>query len=486
MRAVIVHYHLQGGGVTRIVSHLQQALNQRGVTTVVLTGKAPPGAFPGPYRVVPGLQYEADRPKISAHELAVGMRRAAREALGGQPDLWHVHNHSLGKSLILPGALRELAGQGERLLLQIHDFAEDGRPGNYRAMLSRMAAGNQQELHRLLYPQAAHIHYAVLNQRDYAYLAQAGVDLPQLHLVSNPVALPEDNTGDRVRKPAGETLWVYPTRAIRRKNLGEFFLWAALTPAPSRFATTSAPENPAEKQRYQRWKQFAEEMRLPVVLGDEGFAGGSFVAMLRQASATITTSIAEGFGMAFLEPWLLGIPVCGRDLPEITGGFQQAGIRLPWSYTRLQVPLAWLGRERVMAAAYEGLTRTLRAYGRSGCGGQEEGLLNAWLAPDGTVDFGRLDEPMQEDVIRHVLASPGEAKMLIPSRLPDPSQLGVSLAANRSVLARHFSLEQFGEAVTGVYRQVAASSCSNLEQLNGEVLLDQFLAPEKLSLLRVD
>lgn len=76
--------------------------------------------------------------------------------------------------------------------------------------------------------------------------------------------------------------------------------------------------------------------------------------------------------------------------------------------------------------------------------------------------------------------------MLIPSRLPDPSQLGVSLAANRSVLARHFSLEQFGEAVTGVYRQVAASSCSNLEQLNGEVLLDQFLAPEKLSLLRVD
>ena len=37
----------------------------------------------------------------------------------------HVHNHSLGKNVSLPGALQVLAGHGYPLLLQIHDFAED-------------------------------------------------------------------------------------------------------------------------------------------------------------------------------------------------------------------------------------------------------------------------------------------------------------------------------------------------------------------------
>lgn len=472
--------------MTRIVSHLQQVLAQLGVTTVVLTGKAPRGPFPGQFRVVPGLQYEADRPRISARDLAAAMREAATEALGGQPDLWHCHNHSLGKSLVLPGALREMAEQGERLLLQIHDFAEDGRPGNYRAMLAGMAQGKQRELARLLYPQATHIHYAVLNQRDYTYLSQAGLAQPRLHLVGNSVALPEDKTASAPRQSRREMLWVYPTRAIRRKNLGEFFLWAALAPGPARFVTTSGPENPVEMPRYLRWKRFAAEMRLPVVLGDEGCAGLSFIEMLRQADVAMTTSIAEGFGMAFLEPWLVGTPVCGRDLPEITSGFQQVGIRLPWSYARLQVPLVWLGRERVTAAAREGLHRTLQAYGRKASLEQEERLMAGWGALDGAVDFGCLDEPMQEEVIRHVLASPSDARALTPSSLPDPHQLGAVVASNQRLLARHFSLEQFGQTITEVYQQVAASSCSTLECLNGELLLDQFLAPEKLSLLRVD
>ena len=486
MRVAIVHYHLQGGGVTRIVSHLQRVLGQCGVTAVVLTGKAPPGPFPGEYRVVPGLQYEADRPRISAHELALAMRAAARDALHGAPDLWHIHNHSLGKNLALPGGLHDLAEQGERLLLQIHDFAEDGRPGNYSTMLTGMARGVRQDLYCLLYPQAAHVHYAVLNQRDYSYLAQAGATPSRLHLAENPVALPEAHAQAQEHKNTGEPLWVYPTRAIRRKNLGEFFLWAALSRQPARFATTSGPENPAEKPRYHRWKRFAAEMRLPVMLGDEGCAGFSFADMLRQASAAITTSIAEGFGMAFLEPWLVGTPVCGRDLPDITAGFRQAGVCLPWSYTSLRVPLAWLGHQRVASAAREGLRRALRAYGREISAEQEERLLAVWLHPDGWIDFGRLNEPLQEEVIRHVLASPVDAKALEPSSLPDPKQLISAVAVNQHLLARHFSLDAFGESITRVYRQVAASATSPLESLDGELLLDRFLAPENLSLLRVD
>ena len=363
MRVALIHYHLQSGGVTRIVYHLQKTLSQRGIKNVALTGKPPSLQGAGDFRVIPGLQYEADRPAISPAELAAVMRREATAALGGPPDLWHVHNHSLGKSLVLPVALGLLAREGERLLFQIHDFAEDGRPANYRAMLSGMAGGRREVLSRLLYPRAGHLHYAVLNNRDYHSLSEAGLDVSHLHLLMNPVDLGPLAEGiPAVAYPA--PLWLYPTRAIRRKNLGEFLLWAAMAPKGTVFATTSGPENPAEQKRYRRWLQVAAELGLPVRFEMVGPGGYSFVDLLRMADVAVTTSVAEGFGMAFLEPWLLGTPVCGRNLPEYCNGISGRGNCLPWSYDRLDVPLDWLGQDRVEAAARDGLQRNLAAYGR--------------------------------------------------------------------------------------------------------------------------
>ena len=76
MRVAIVHYHLQGGGVTRIIEHLQNSLRGGDVSTVVLTGAPPAVNLPGAYRVVPGLQYEEVRPKTSPADLADAMRLA--------------------------------------------------------------------------------------------------------------------------------------------------------------------------------------------------------------------------------------------------------------------------------------------------------------------------------------------------------------------------------------------------------------------------
>lgn len=485
MRIALVHYHLQSGGVTRIICHLQKALDSRGIKTVVLTGKPPAFGFSGAFRVVPGLQYEADRPAIAPSELAAAMRAAASEALGGKPDLWHVHNHSLGKSLVLPAALLALAREGEHLLMQIHDFAEDGRPGNYRAMLTHMAGGEQKILSGILYPLADHLHYAVLNNRDYCYLLDAGLDWNHLHHLPNPVDLGE---AEAEKPPAVRTetpLWLYPTRAIRRKNLGEFLLWSALTPEGARFATTSGPENPAEHLRYNRWKRVAAELGLPVQLEMVGQEGYSFIELLRKASVALTTSVAEGFGMAYLEPWLLGTPVCGRNLPEITGGIQDEGIVLPWSYDRLDIPLDWLGRNRVVAAAREGLQRNLAAYGRSPGTNDLDRLLSVWLQGD-RVDFGRLDEPLQEEVLRRLVRSRCQADLCRPAALPDPDSLLAPLAANRELLRLRYNLTYYGKVIEQVYQRVAASPVSPLASLDGEILLDRFLAPERLSLLRVD
>jgi len=485
MRVALVHYHLQSGGVTRIVCHQQKALRQRGVKTVALIGKPPAVADAGDYRVIPGLQYEADRPLITPAELAAQMRAEAVAALGGPPDLWHVHNHSLGKSLVLPLALHLLADQGERFLFQIHDFAEDGRPANYRAMLATMAGGCRDSLSRLLYPQGDHIHYGVLNRRDYRYLREAGLDVDHLHLLLNPVDL--GWTGrDRAPAPAdSEPLWLYPTRAIRRKNLGEFLLWSALAPTGTRFGTTSGPENPAEQPRYRRWRQVAAELGLPVRFEMVGPGGPGFVDLLGRADVAVTTSVAEGFGMAFLEPWALGVPVFGRNLPEITPRIGGEGVELPWTYDRLEVPLEWLGRDHVAWAAREGLQRNLAAYGR--CPDKDDlgRVLTAWIHED-RIDFGRLDEPLQETVLRRLVAVGGSSALLGPGELPTPASLRAALPENQELLRTRYSLARYGEAVEAVYRQGGAAPMTALDHLDGETLLDRFLAPERLSLLRVD
>ncbi len=61
--------------------------------------------------------------------------------------------------------------------------------------------------------------------------------------------------------------------------------------------------------------------------------------MIAKADALITTSVAEGFGLAFLEPWLASKPLVGRNLPEITADFAEHGLDLSALYNCLPVPL---------------------------------------------------------------------------------------------------------------------------------------------------
>ena len=110
----------------------------------------------------------------------------------------HVHNHSLGKNLAVPAALRHLADKGFALLLQIHDFAEDFRPPNYGRLRASSSSDNAQAIAAWLYPQAPHVHYAVLNDRDLSILQEAGVSGDRVHLLPNAVA-PFDHLPDKRR-----------------------------------------------------------------------------------------------------------------------------------------------------------------------------------------------------------------------------------------------------------------------------------------------
>ncbi len=486
MRVAIVHYHLQRGGVSRIIEHTAAALSGSDVSLLVLTGQPPGDDFQVPYQVVPGLQYEASRPGQTSRELAEALKDAAKKGLGGLPDIWHVHNHSLGKNMALPGVIRRLAEEGHRLLLHIHDFPEDGRPGNYHLMVDKIGGHDKREMAGLLYPLAEHIHYAVLNSRDFAFLLNSGADPACLHLLANPVKLNFHGEKKKEKPSLAGRLFLYPTRAIRRKNLGEFILWAAVSSGEDRFATTMGPENPRERVRYENWLRFVLELDLPVEFELAMQPGQSFTGLLKQSYQMITTSVAEGFGLAFLEPWLADRSVCGRDLPEITRGFADDGILLPGLYERLEVPVNWLSQGRLSDKAMAGYEQCLSAYGREPENDAMERIMSAWLRDD-MVDFGRLDEEMQQQVIRRVVNNPDEAAAILPACLPEEGNNINLIGENKKILATKYSLKGYGNQLLSIYNHLAVTAPrSSFGAMDGERLLDHFLAPERLYLLRVD
>ncbi|MBT4264309.1 MAG: hypothetical protein HOK67_07410 [Deltaproteobacteria bacterium] len=485
MRIAIVHYHLQPGGVTRIIEHAVNALADQPIVLAVLTGEETPLKISVETRVVPRLAYEERRPTGTPSQLANDLMIAARDALGGMPDVWHIHNHALGKNLLLPEALAWMVDNEQKFLFQLHDFVEDGRPFLYQRLINQLGEKNRSRLSALLYPVAPQIHYAVLNQRDFNFFKKAGCIHECLHLIPNPVELEVDHLPAVDTVNTKDPLWLYPTRAIRRKNLGEFLLWATVCEPGSRFATTLGPENPQEQLHYRRWQQLAAELKLPIDFEVGRDSHMSFFDLLHSAHAVVTTSIAEGFGMAYLEPWLAGQPIYGRDLSEITQGFRKDGIILDGLYERLNIPLHWIGRVALVKKVKNAIRQRDQAYGKSLEPDALEQFMNHWVSNE-QIDFGCLEEDMQIKVIRRLHSSQEARAELVPARLAAPGISNEVISGNQSVLEEKYGLASYGSKLMNIYRQILSSGSQSKESLDTDALLNCFLAPERLSLLRID
>lgn len=491
LRVAILHYHLRPGGVTRVIQSalralalsVDQAAGAEPVACAVIAGEPPSDVMPVPASgVVEALAYDSSS-RLSAPDVLAEIDAEAARILGGPPDIWHIHNHSLGKNASVPALVDYLARQGRTIVLQPHDFAEDGRPENY-AFLRRLLGGETTAaVGARLYPQGTHVHYAVINRRDWRFLRAAGVPERQLHYLPNAVSAddPESDNDDGTLPFAGR-LFFYPARAIRRKNIGEFLLWAALADPDDRFAIARAPKNPDARPVYDAWVEFAQRLQLPVDFEFSDQWPGSFSSLLRSAYAHVSTSVAEGFGLAFLEPWLAGRPLVGRKLPEITDEFEHAGLDLSSLYTQLRVPLEWIGCERFAAKLEAALARVYAAYDRAIAPDDVERALTAASTGD-HVDFGRLDEPLQRAVIERVASSPGARAEIRPATVL-PRDMPGTVQANRTHVEQQFRLLEYGHRLHAIYQTAADSPAAPEAALNADYLLEEFLAPERFCLLR--
>ncbi len=485
MRLAIVHYHFRRGGVTRVVESTLRALAATGIEIVVL-GEEASGLDPSLshyFEAVPELGYQSGSERISVEELERVLRSAARRKLSGAPDIWHVHNHHLGKNPSLTAFVARAARAGESLLLHIHDFPEDGRAENYGVLRDDLGDGDARALREWLYPVAEQVGFGVLNRRDFGVLERAGVPQERLRLLPNPVALPQ-SVADSARVPGWdyEQLILYPTRAIRRKNIGELMLWAAAAEPGQLFGCTLAPENPTALPLYQRWVDRAQAWDLPVVFEAGAKSGLPFESLIAAASHLVSTSVAEGFGLAFLEPWLFDRPVVGRNLPAVTADFAEQGLNLESLYSALTVPGDWIDLRRLRGELADSLARIFREYALPL---SESDVEATWasLVPAEGIDFGRLNESSQEAVIERISRDPEAMTALQPVQLLSDAVEGV-VASNRVVVESQYSLARYGDLLESTYRSITGGVSGAVEWADPEAVLRQFLHPAAFNFLR--
>lgn len=487
MRVAIVHYHFRPGGVTRVVENAIRALNLLNVQIVAIGGEPLPGnqTLEAPVQTVNGVDYAESGAHLSGAELADQIIAAARSALNGDPDVWHFHNHALGKNCALTHAARLLADRGYRILLQIHDFAEDGRPHLFEGLRRYLPARDLDALGAIMYPIAPHVHYATINRRDADVLRAAGVPSGQIHYLPNAVYLEQRTAPIESRHDAmGNRLILYPIRAIRRKNLGEALLWCALVREEFRLAITLAPKSPTDRIAYDRWVSFANREKLPCDFEVGERSPIPFPERLASAQWILTTSIAEGFGLAFLEPWLVHRPVAGRDLPVITRDFTQLGIRLPGLYDALRVPARWVDRASLEIKIHKAYETLVTRYGLPADPMKTKRAVEIHFEND-MLDFGHLDEEQQELVIGRVLRSEGAAEEVEPHHLPEEARNKSVIESNAALIEKMWGLKAYGERLRKIYDAVAASpACAVNNHADIRRILETFLAPEMFWLLR--
>jgi len=516
MDVAILHYHLNRGGVAQVIVNHLRALNavaqdSAPVRAAILYGGRQEdwpndlsSQLPGvelSLHVVPELEYDSD---LQPQPIILGQKLTATlAAIGFSADttVLHVHNHSLGKNVSLPGALAVLVQAGYPLLLHIHDFAEDFRPENYRRLVGTIGDGDPQRLSAVLYPQGAQVHYAVLNGRDFQVLRSTGVPTDQLHSLPNPVAgfgrLPSkeearSKVAERFEGTEKGHYVLYPVRGIRRKNLGEALLWSAVAEPGTHFAVTQPPLNPIERPSYDFWKGLAADLSLPFLFEVGKAKGLTYQDNVAAADAVFTTSVAEGFGMVFLEPWLAGRPLIGRNLPEITADYVKVGVNLDTLYTRLGVPLDWVGRSAFSAMLEETYRRVLADFAQPQPSAEQFNRDVESLVRDGTVDFASLAPSLQCQLVRELKehADRREKLLELNPQLQDVWGRDISelAASNARAVRENFSLESAGRRLHRLYRTVSASpKTDRLEPpKEGMNVLRAFLSLSRLQPLRIE
>ena len=255
------------------------------------------------------------------------------------------------------------------------------------------------------------------------------------------------------------------------------------------------PLNPAEQPSYRSWKELSTELSLPVVFEAANVADLAFTDNLAAADAILTTSVAEGFGMVFLEAWLAGRRLLGRNLPEITEDYADAGVHLDALYERLAIPLEWTDGNAFFRSIQDSYREVLGDFGQPQPLDDALGDEIDALVQNGTVDFASLTTSLQTEVVRSVAtdATRREALLALNPQLAislatigtDPNGL---VASNAAAVRENYSFRAAGRRLHALYSTVSASRREDrlAPPSHGHCVLAAFLDVSRLQPLRTE
>lgn len=462
MKIAFVHYHLKTGGVTTVLKRQIAALGDA-CNLFVLTGDRAGAKLPCAVEEIPGLGY--DRPgqsALSPQRVAEQVCRALHRKWPDGCDILNIHNPTLAKNKGFLQVIRLLQHLGITLFLQIHDLAEDGRPQVYFDE-----------------PYPKDCHYGVINRRDKAILKAAGLDGKGLHHLPNAVrVMPVDENRQQTEQV------LYPVRAIRRKNLGEALLLSLFFKAGQRLAITQPPNSPADAASYRDWVAWSVANGLPVDF--EVGRKTPFASIVAASQSMITTSVSEGFGMAYLETWTAGKPLWGRRLPDICSDYEESGVDLQALYDRIDVPLDWIDRDDFSNRWHEAVRR---AANRFGLAISDITVSKAFerLVGEATIDFGMLDEAFQRQVLSRLIAVPSAKKEMIRTN-PWLSDAGEATAVpsviekNRTAVLDRYGMDRYRDRLLRIYDKVVNQPVRH--RIDKKILLHSYFKLENFSLLK--
>ena len=427
-RILIIHYHLNPGGVTRIIESQVQALKKQNPPQeiIILTGHRddPQKIQNAGARLIveERLNYLSE---ISDFNAEKDYLNNFFNGILNSNDIIHFHNLNLGKNPILTFIISELANSGYRVINHIHDFAED-RPENYQFMERVIAEVTDKPIKEILYPPTNNIFYIVLTTFDRNKLIRLVVNQKNIHVLPNPVILPSIRSNVDLKEQRSSILQkfhldhakkivTYPVRVIRRKNIGEYILLCFLFRDKANWLVTQPPRNPVEIKSYNQWKKFCSEYEIPLLF--EAGLETDYEMLIRCSDFCFTTSIREGFGMAYLEPWILGVPVIGRNLPNVTHDFIKTGLVFPLLYNEIKV---------------------------------------TWNCTNS--DFASLTEATQRDIIAELIKDHQKSEEIIShNRFLEKLLISVDqtlIDKNKALILQEFSLENYAKRLNTIYRKI--------------------------------
>jgi hypothetical protein len=319
----------------------------------------------------------------------------------------------------------------------------------------------------------------VINSRDRSFLQRAGLKTEGLHLLPNEVR-PIHPSARLIRNR-----YVYPVRALQRKNIGEALLLSLFIPKGMTIAITLPPTTERDIGIYRKWMDFARELNLSVEF-DLGL-NVSLEDVYGSALGVITTSVKEGFGFSYLEPWTAGRTVLGRRLNYVCRDFESAGVQFDSLYSSLNIPMVYISPSALKKKLESAM---LSMYKRFGADPPRHITTTMWedLVSQDSIDFSRLDEKTQGGIIR-VMAANQRVFRDIADMNPFLHNLAdwkpdENLVETNNVKVR----KSYGrETVFALLRRAYQSALQTpvAHKITKSILLELYLDPAQLSLVGV-